>query len=243
MDDETFAKLRLEASVCPKQRHWPKPTVRFCVEGDIITAKNLHWSCLHDAADWLRDYTAKALTDLAAVDADDALSGTGKGNKKKVLAAKVKADIKRSKAIVQAKETSGRQLAKWQTEFEAHLKQATTTHTATVYSKIWDRCHELRGAERLAWLHRHATDPTFASALLTAPTAVTGLKSDELVFLREHFEKAVHPEADEQRPLTLQALDDLDRGARNAIEKICQAAGVEADGLSDADAEPVGEAA
>jgi hypothetical protein len=112
-----------------------------------------------------------------------------------------------------------------------------------VYTELWNRCYKLQGAERLAWLNKHAADPTFASALLTAPKAVTGLKSDELSSLREQFEKVVHSEAAEERPLTLQALDDLDRGARNAINRICQAAGVTADELSDADAEPVGEAA
>jgi hypothetical protein len=145
--------------------------------------------------------------------------------------------------IAEAKETSARQLAKWSKEFESHLMQATTTHSAAVYAKLWDRCHGLEGPERLAWLGKHAADPTFASALLTAPPAVTGLKLDELTSLRERFEKVVHPEAAEERPLTLQALDDLDRGARNAINKICQAAGVKAHELSDADAGPIGEAA
>lgn len=97
--------------------------------------------------------------------------------------------------------------------------------------------------ERLAWLNKHAADPDFASALLTAPAAVTGLKPGEPKFLREQFEKVVHTEAAEDRPRALQALDDLDRGARNAINRVCQAAGVRADELSDADAEPVDEAA
>ena len=68
----------------------------------------------------------------------------------------------------------------------------------------------------------------------SAPTAVTGLKPDEVKFLREQFEKSVCPEVAEERPLTLQALDDLDHGARNAINKICQAAGVKAHELVDA---------
>ena len=131
---------------------------------------------------------------------------------------------------------TNRQLAKWEKEFESHLKPATTPHAAAVYAKLWDRCHELQDAERLAWLNKHAADPTFASALLTAPIAVTGLKPDEVKFLREQFEKSVHPEAAEGRSLTLQALDELDRGARNAINKICQAAGVKAHELVDADA-------
>jgi len=211
--------------------------VEFCAQGDVITARGLHWSRNHDAANWLRDYSLKVLSDLAAIDADESLSPIGKVNKKSVLAAKAKAAIEQSKALAQAKETSAKQLVKWNKEFESHLKQATTTHAATVYSKLWDRCHELRGAERLAWLHKHATDPTFASALLTSPTAVTGLKSDELGFLCEKFETVVRPEAAEERPLTLQALDDLDRGARNAINRICQAAGLKADELGNA--EPV----
>jgi hypothetical protein len=104
-----------------------------------------------------------------------------------------------------------------------------------VYAKLWDRCHELEGAERLVWLNKHGADPTFASALLTAPIAVTGLKPDELKFLRVQFENAVHPEVVEGRSVTLRALDDLDRGARNAINKICQSAEVNAHELVDAD--------
>jgi hypothetical protein len=233
MNDEMFTKLGLEVSICPTQHCWPNPTVEFRTEGDSICARGLHWSRNHEAADWLRDYTARALADLAAVDADETLSPVGKANKKKPLAAKAKAAIEKSKELAQAKEISGRMLAKWEKEFESDLKQATTTHTATVYAKLWDRCHELQGAERLAWLKSHAADPTFASALLTAPTAVTGLKSDELTFLREQFEKVVHPEAAEDRPPTLQVIDDLDRGARNATNRICQAAGVKPDELSD----------
>ena len=123
----------------------------------------------------------------------------------------------------QRKKSSDRQLAKWASEFDSHLELATTPHAAAVYSKLWDRCHELQGAQRLAWLGKHATDPTFASALLTVPIAASGLKPDERKFLREQFEKSVCPDAAKERPFTLQALDDLDRGARNAINKICQA--------------------
>jgi len=243
MDDETFTKLGLEVSICPKQRRWPKPTVEFRTQGDVICAEGLHWSKNHEAATWLREHTARTLANLATIDADETLSPTGKANKKRLLAAKAKAAIEQSKALVQARGTSAKQLEKWNKEFEGHLEQATTTHTATVYSKLWDRCHDLQGAKRLAWLHRHGTDPRFASALLTAPTAVTGLEPNELRSLRERFEKAVHPEAAEDRPRTLEALDDLDRGARNAITRICQAAGVTADELVDADTTPVGEAA
>jgi hypothetical protein len=57
------------------------------------------------------------------------------------------------------------------------------------------------------------------------------LKSDELKLLREEFENAAHPEAAQDRSLTLQALDALDRGARNAINKICQEAGINAQEL------------
>ena len=85
---------------------------------------------------------------------------------------------------------------------------------------------QLKGADRLGWLSKHAADPTFATALLTAPTAVTGLEPEEFKFLREQFEKSVEPDIAEGRSLTLQALDDLDRSVRNAINKICQTAGV-----------------
>ncbi len=241
MNGETVTKLYLEVSICPKQRTWPKPTVEFGTEGDMITAKGMHWSRNHEAADWLRDHTAKTLADLAAIDANENLSAMGRKDKKKRLVAKAKAAIQQSKALAQAKETSGRQLVKWQTEFKAHLKQAATTHDAAVYSELWNRCYRMQGAERLAWLSKHATDSPFASALLTAPIAITGLESDELGFLRNNFEKVVHPEAAEDRPLTLQAIDDLEVGAQNAINKIWQVAGVKANELGDA--EPVGAAA
>jgi hypothetical protein len=44
----------------------------------------------HAAADWLRDFTAKAVTDLAAVDDDKKLSFAGKADKKKLLAKRAK---------------------------------------------------------------------------------------------------------------------------------------------------------
>ena len=55
------------------------------------------------------------------------------------------------------------------------------------------------------------------------------------------FEKVVLPEAAKDRPLTLQALDDLEAGTQNTINKICQAAGIKPDELGNA--ELVGEAA
>ncbi len=241
MNGETVTKLDLEVSICPRQSRWPNPDVEFSTQDDTITAKGLHWSHNHDAAYWIREHTAKALADLAAVDADEILSRVGKADKKKRLAAQAKANIEKSKVLAQAKETSGKQLVKWENELKSHLKQATTTHDAAVYSELWNRSYRMQGAERLAWLNKNASDPTVTSALLTAPAAVTGLKSDEVHFLREQFEKAVLPEAAEDRPLTLQALDDLEVGQRNAFNKICQAAGVEADELGDA--APVGEAA
>ena len=236
MDDKTFTELGLKLSICPTQHLWPNPDVEFSAQGDNIIAKGLHWSRNHFAADWMRDHTAKTLADLAAVEGDKTLSQMGKADKQKLLAAKAKAAIENSKAVAQAKEVSERQLAKWEKEFESHLKPATTPHAAAVYAKLWDRCHELQDAERQVWLNKHAADPTFASALLTAPTAVTGLKPNEVKFLREQFEKAVHPEGADGRCLTLQVLDDLDHGARNAINKICQAAGVNAHELVYADA-------
>jgi hypothetical protein len=64
MDDKTFMEMGLKLSICPSQHLWPKPDVEFFTQGDAITAKGLHWSRNHDAADWMRDYTAKVLADL-----------------------------------------------------------------------------------------------------------------------------------------------------------------------------------
>ncbi len=121
MNYETFTTLGLAVSVCPQQRAWPNPDVEFSTQGDTITARGLHWSRNHEAANWLRDHTAKTLADLAAIDANENLSAMGRKDKKKRLVAQANAAIQQSKALAQAKETSGRQLAKWQTEFEAHL--------------------------------------------------------------------------------------------------------------------------
>jgi len=70
-----------------------------------------------------------------------------------------------------------------------------------------------------------------------------GAEPNEFNFLREQFEQSVDPVAVEDRTLTLEALDDLDRGARNAINKICRAAGVKAHELVDAEVAAMGDAA
>ena len=70
MDCQTFTKLWLDVSICPKQRFWPRPDVEFGVQGDVITARGLHWSRIHDAVNWLRDHTANALSDLTGIGAD-----------------------------------------------------------------------------------------------------------------------------------------------------------------------------
>jgi hypothetical protein len=130
MDDKTFTEMGLKLSICPTQHRWPNPAVEFSTQGDVITAKGLHWSRSHDAANWLRNYAANVLDDIAAIDADKRLSPIGRAERKKQLAAKAKATIEKSKAIGQAKDTSDRQLAKWAKEFDSHLKFATTPHAA-----------------------------------------------------------------------------------------------------------------
>ena len=76
-----------------------KPRCGVFSQGDVITAKGLHWSRSHDAANWLRNYAANVLDDIAAIDADKRLSPIGRAERKKQLAAKAKATIEKSKAI------------------------------------------------------------------------------------------------------------------------------------------------
>lgn len=154
------------------------------------------------------------------------MSEAGKANKRKQLAKRARDTIAQSKVLAQVKEVSERQLQKWDRELDERLKLAVTSHDVLVYGKLWDRCSALQGAERLAWLNSHAFDPTVASALLTAPAALTGLKKDELALLRSRFESSINPQAAEERPLTLGMLDDLDRSQRNALNRICEAAHV-----------------
>jgi hypothetical protein len=54
---------------------------------------------IHEAADWIRHYTQKALAELTAVNADGALSSIGKAKKKKLLAAQAQANIEGSSAV------------------------------------------------------------------------------------------------------------------------------------------------
>jgi hypothetical protein len=239
MDNREFLETALRLAVCPSEHKWPRPEVSITRDGDGngFIAAGLHWQRAHDAAAGLRDLATRAINDVTAVNADKSLSPEGKRAKKRQLAKWAKVALEQSKITAHARETFERQLAKWDDELNRKLSLATTAHAATVYQELWKQSREKKGAERLAWLNQYAADETFASALLTSPLAVTGLSADEMKFLRSKFEAAVAPAVAAQRSLTARALDEIDAGTRNALTRICEAAGLPADLIETAQAD------
>jgi hypothetical protein len=231
MDDQEFLLTGLKLAICPSESKWPQRETSFTRQGDQFIASNLHWDRAREAAAWLRERVASALAEIHNVDNDQHLSVEGRKAKKRALDAKAQKEIEQSKVVAAAKDSSERALTKMDKEIDDKLKLAVTPLTATIYNSLWNKCQTLEGARRLAWLHQNAGDATFVSAMLTAPTALTGLKKEELRSLRTWFEETSAPGATEERSATQMALGDLDRGGRVAISKICEAAHVKAEEL------------
>jgi hypothetical protein len=80
----------------------------------------------------------------------------------------------------------------------------------------------------MGFLQKHAADPVVASAILTAPSFLSGLNEAELALVKHKVEQHVAPEIAEAKAATLKAMKEAEQGWRKAIDKIAERAGLRA---------------
>lgn len=77
-------------------------------------------------------------------------------------------------------------------------KPASNIAEATVHAQIRDRLAALE-KDRMAFLEKNAGDPVVASAILTAPSFLSGLNDGELAPVKHKVERHISPEIAEGR--------------------------------------------
>jgi hypothetical protein len=98
-------------------------------------------------------------------------------------------------------------------------------HEATVHAQIRDRLAAMKNG-RMGFLAKNAADPLVASAILTAPSFLSGLSDVELAVIKQKVEQHVSPEIAEARAATLKAMKEAEQGWQKAIDKIGERAGL-----------------
>jgi hypothetical protein len=212
MKDSEFETLELKATIVPTQARWHEPKV-------------LHWQKLHAAADEARDRVAQTWAAMDEIENDADLSSEGKTRQKKKLALEALGEFENSKTLAAAKQTVDRQLDKWAEKTGLAVKAPTNIAEAVIQSEI--RAHVAAMKEgRLGFLEKHATDPVVASAVLGAPSFLSGLNETESTFVKQRIEKHVAPEIADARDATLKAMKELEAGWQRAMDKIGERAGL-----------------
>ena len=79
---------------------------------------------------------------------------------------------------------------------------------------------------KMGFLEKNAADPVVASAILTAPSFLSGLSDVELAVVKHKVEQHVSPEIAEARAATLKAMKEAEQGWQRAIAKIGERAGL-----------------
>jgi hypothetical protein len=72
----------------------------------------------------------------------------------------------------------------------------------------------------MGFLESNAADPVVASAILMAPSFLSGLSDTELTLVKHKVEQHVSPDIAEARAATLKALEQAEQGWAKAINKI-----------------------
>jgi hypothetical protein len=229
MDDPSFEILKITAAICPSRESWPVPdNNKFSIAGDKPTMDSvgLHWSALGHTVDDARERTLKACGAMAAVDEDPKLSHQGKAAEKASIAEAALTSLRKSTNLDKARTAAAKVTQQCAAKVAEVVKPAETPHEASVHAQIRDRLSAMTDG-RMSFLEKNATDPVIASAILTAPAFLSGLSDPELALVKHRVElQAVGFETLEARDETVRALADAEKGFRNAVAEIREAAGL-----------------
>jgi hypothetical protein len=105
------------------------------------------------------------------------------------------------------------------------VKPASNIAEATVHAQIRDWIAAMNEG-RMGFLEKNAVDSVVASAILTAPSFLSGLSDAELALVKHKVEQHVSPEIAEARAATLRAMKEAEQGWQKAIAKIGECGGL-----------------
>ena len=90
--------------------------------------------------------------------------------------------------MLKAREAVMAQMKRWAEKVAANIKPAEDHAEAVLHAQVREKIGNMKEG-RIAFLQKHGTDPTVASALLAAPAFLSGLSEAELALLRTEVEK------------------------------------------------------
>ena len=213
-DKESFRELELKAQVAPSQSTWP--------------TDYLHWQLLSRAADETRSCLGEFYEHIEEIDTDPRLTPQGKAQERRKAAERALQALDEPKTLNRAQEAVAAVEAKWEAMIAKAIEKPTEPANVAVATQIRDRVANMKEG-RMSWLERHAGDLVIASAILTAPQALSGLSDAEWRLVRLKVEgQVLSPEVREAKAAITKAKSELERGWRNARAKISARGGFDA---------------
>ena len=79
---------------------------------------------------------------------------------------------------------------------------------------------------KLGLVERHMSDPRVASAVLGAPSFLSGLTHAEVAVVQNKIEQHVAPEIAAARDATLKGMKEAEQGWQRAVDKIAERGGL-----------------
>jgi hypothetical protein len=173
------------------------------------------------------------------IEADPRLSREGKAEERKKAAEKALAAFASSRTLARAQESVASVMEKWEAKVSTVVRPPKDHGEAVVAAQIRDRLSNTSDVkDRMAFLEKHSSDPTVASAILLAPSFLSGLSEQELALVRSKIERvALPPDIIGAKAAVSNALAEVERGWRLAYEKIASRGGL-AKGLDGALSQP-----
>ena len=185
---------------------------------------------IHDAADEARDRVGKTYAKIDELERDPNLTAVGKAQAIAKVAEQAVADIRKSRALSDAKAAVARQQQIWAAKYglDDIGKPADDIGLATIHAQIRERVSSMTSAERMSFLAKNASDPVIAAAILSAPAFLSGLADHEMTMVRHQVEsRSIPPEVAEARVEVAKALAKTERGWTRSIEVIEQRGGLQ----------------
>ena len=198
----------------PESHRWPEP-------------KYTHWQKLHSVVDEARSRVSATSKAMDTINADPNLSATGKADACRKYAERAVAEAKASSTLENARVAVERMQEKWNAKIDEVIKPAEDVHTAMIYGKILDRVAAMPRESRLTFFQEHSDDLQIASALLLAPSFVSGLSDTELAVIRSKIgTRILGAEVVEARAAAEKALSVATKGWARSISLIEERAGL-----------------
>jgi hypothetical protein len=132
--------------------------------------------------------------------------------------------VKNDKALNRAREAVEKVMTMWSEKAGASIKKPVDMHEVALHQEI--RRHVAGLKSKLSFIGQHGSDVTVLSALLTAPSFLSGLGEAELAAVRTKVESHLDPTIVEAREKTTKAMSEVEAGWKRAIDKIAEHAGL-----------------